>query len=351
MINVDFLLAGCNTRCKHCYVNGGPGPMMPVGDALACIERLDALAAHLPGDVSFTLDHEPVNHPCLGQILRMAAQTRHIENYHHGMTTGVGLMARPDKAAVVQAYLECGYETFGVTLHGGPAHHNEIVRRRNAYEAAIAAGKFLKAHGAKLDVSLMLNRFFPADADMLTAAMEDLQPDYIYFAIPIFTPHRNMLDFEPYRASMETLRQLRGYLLEWRQDEAAILKKAEQSTISAAIEHLRCGPGLRERFSQAQDELYLTLHPDCKLYVGNSGAESRCLGDLRSIDLKAAAEQIRSLPGNRDYGAYYDAGRLPEDGALIETLEKLPPGQIYGDLPSAIYRGLAEMGVPTNILC
>ena len=57
---------------------------------------------------------------------------------------------------------------------------------------------------------------------------------------------------------METLRQLRGYLLEWRQDEAAILKKAEQSTISAAIEHLRCGPGLRERFSQAQDELYLT---------------------------------------------------------------------------------------------
>lgn len=87
-----------------------------------------------------------------------------------------------------------------------------------------------------------------------------------------------------------------------------------------------------------------------KLFVGNSGAENRCLGDLRSIDLKAAAEQIRSLPGNRDYGAYYDAGRLPEDGALIETLEKLPPGQIYGDLPSAIYRGLAEMGVPTNII-
>ncbi len=23
MINIDFLLAGCNTRCMHCYVAGG----------------------------------------------------------------------------------------------------------------------------------------------------------------------------------------------------------------------------------------------------------------------------------------------------------------------------------------
>ena len=44
-INFDFLLSGCNTRCKHCYVNGGPGSMMKSEDALLFIEKLDELAA------------------------------------------------------------------------------------------------------------------------------------------------------------------------------------------------------------------------------------------------------------------------------------------------------------------
>ena len=43
-INVDFLISGCNTQCKHCYVNGGPGPQMGIEDALTCIEKLDATA-------------------------------------------------------------------------------------------------------------------------------------------------------------------------------------------------------------------------------------------------------------------------------------------------------------------
>lgn len=60
IINFDFLVAGCNTRCQHCYVNGGPGPMMPLADALTCLERLDELAACLHNEVSFTLDHEPI---------------------------------------------------------------------------------------------------------------------------------------------------------------------------------------------------------------------------------------------------------------------------------------------------
>lgn len=38
-INIDLLVAGCNTCCLHCYVNGGPSPMMPMDDALLCIEK------------------------------------------------------------------------------------------------------------------------------------------------------------------------------------------------------------------------------------------------------------------------------------------------------------------------
>lgn len=350
MINIEFLVAGCNTRCRHCYVNGGPGPMMPVDDVLLCMEKLDAMAAYLPGDVSFTLDHEPINHPHLDQILYAASHTRHIQNYHHGMTTGVGLMGRKDKKAVIQSYLDCGYHEFGITIHGCAEHHDEIVRRAGAYNAAVAAAEFIKTQGAEISVSLMLNRFFIEDAENISATLKRLQSDYIYFAIPIFTPHRNMPDFEPYRASIKTVEGLRGYLSEWQQDEEKIAETAEKNTVVSAIEQLECGDSLRTLFAQEQDELYLTLHQDCRLYVGNSGVETRCLGDIRSIDLKAAAEIIKSLPGNRDYGAFYDIDALPAAEDLIKAMKSLPQDAVYGDFPSIIYRGLAELNTPTKII-
>ena len=350
MINIDFFVSGCNTRCRHCYVNGGPGAMMPVENALLCIEKLDVLASLIPDNVTFTLDHEPINHPHLDKILYAASHTRHIQNYHHGMTSGIGLIVRKDKEAVIQSYLNCGYNNFGITIHGGAKHHDEIVRRSGAYDAAVAAAGFIKAQGAEIDVSLMLNRFFAEDAETISALLDQLRPDYIYFAVPIFTPHRNMMDFEPYRASLKTLEALSGYLTEWRQDADKIIYTASQNTVSAASEALRQGITLPALFAQKQDELYLTLHQDCRLYVGNSGMETRCLGDLLSMDLKAAAEVIRSLPGNRDYGAFYDVNLLPSADDLIKALEGLPQNAVYGDFPSIIYRGLAALNIPTIIM-
>ena len=350
MINIDFLVAGCNTRCRHCYVNGGPRPMMPVEDAIACIEKLDALAKYLSEEASFTLDHEPMNHPHIDQILYAAAHTQYIQNYHHGMTTGIGLMHRKDKEAVVKAYLDQGYNTFGITIHGSAAHHDEIVRRKDTYNIAVAAASYLKEKGAKIEVSLMLNRHFAEDAGSITAMLDQIQPDYIGFAIPIFTPHKNMMDFEPHRASMETVTALRRYLPQWRQKEAEIIKAAEQNTIASTIARLEQGIDLKDMFAQEQDELYLTLHQDCKLYVGNSGTETQCLGDLRQIDLKATAERINALPGNRDYGAFYDTALLPTTAQLVEALGKLPGNMVHGDIESVIYRGLAALNIPTRIL-
>ncbi len=350
MINIDFLVAGCNTRCQHCYVNGGPGPMMPVEDAIACIEMLDILAKNLSEEASFTLDHEPMNHPHIDQILYAAAHTRHIQNYHHGMTTGIGLMHRKDKDAVVKAYLDQGCNTFGITIHGSAEHHDEIVRRKGAYDTAVAAAAYLKERGAKIEVSLMLNRHFAEDAGSITAMLDQLQPDYIGFAIPIFTPHKNMMDFEPHRASMETVTALSGYLSRWGQKEADIIKAAEQNTIASTIARLEQGIDLKDLFAQEQDELYLTLHQDCNLYVGNSGTETQCLGDLRQIDLKATAERINALPGNRDYEAFYNIVVLPTTAQLVEALGKLPGNMVYGDFESVIYRGLVALNIPTRIL-
>lgn len=347
-INFDFLVSGCNTQCKHCYVNGGPGPLMDIEDVLTCIEKLDAVAQFLPPNTSFTLDHEPMNHPHLDRILNAASKTKYINNYHHGMTTGAGFMGSKNKDAIIQAYFDNGYKMFGITIHGVGAHHDEVVRRPGAYEKAIASAEYFKAKGARVEVALMFNRFFKDDADAISTMLEKLNPDYIWFVIPIFTPHANMKAFEPYRADIEMLKSLECYLPRWNAQD--ILHRAEQHTVEAVVAELKNGMNLHEKFQSPQHELYLTLHQDCSLYVGNTGGETDLLCDLRFSNPQELAERINALPANRDYTAYYNLDVLPTEADLIAALETLPKGNIYGDVESVIYRGLFELNTPTRIL-
>ncbi len=348
-INVDFLVSGCNTQCKHCYVNGGPGPLMQTDDALACIEKLDQIAAFFPQGMSFTLDHEPMNHSEIGKILYAASHTKHITNYHHGMTTGLGLMSRSDKEAVIQAYLENGYNEFGITLHGVCAHHDEIVNRKGAFDKAIAAARFLSQMGCRVQISLMVNRFFAEDAGQLSRLIDDMNVNDIYFAIPIFTPHAKMMRFEPYRVTLETFEKIRRYLPGWRQDAEEILERARKNSVGEAEEKLQ-SIDLHSLWTEKQDTLYLSLHQDCMLYVGNSGVETQALGDLRKLEPEIAAEVIRNLPGNSDYGAFYDVENLPGMENVREAIMALPQDLVYGDFPSILYRAFVDLGIPTKLL-
>lgn len=349
-LNVDLLVAGCNTRCRHCYVRGGPGRRMPLEDLRLCLAKLDEIAALLPFPASFTLDNEPIAHPEIGAILDAASQTAHIRHYHHGMTTGIALMERPDRAELIRRYLDCGCRDFGITLHSGEAHHDEIVRRTGAFRASIEAAAFLRDMGAELNVSLMLNRFFPGDAEEIDRVLRKLEPSFVYFAIPNYTPHADMPGFEPYRATLSDLQALLPRLQDWGQDADALLERAAQCTVAAVKERLEGGLSLRALFEEGQDELYCTVHPDCRLYLGNTGVETACLGDLRRLDAAETAEILAKAPGNRDYGAFYDLAELPGETALIGALERLDPGLLYADLPSVLYRGLAELHIPTRIL-
>ena len=346
-INFDLLIAGCNTRCMHCYVNGGPAKAMKLADALTCLEKLDSLAALLPGPSSFTLDNEPMNHPEICRIIPAAARTKHIRCFHHGMTTGIALMARPDRDAVMQAYLDAGFTDFGITLHGSAEHHDMIVRRPGAFRASVSAAEYMKAQGADISVSLMFNRYFPEDAEEIDKTLSRLQPGFIWFAIPNYTPHRNMPAFEPHRGSLEDLLALCPWLTHWRQNADDLLREA--ATVGSVKERLEQDTNLQALFSAPQAEMYLTVHPDCHLYMGNTGVETRDLGDLRTLDIAETAALISAAPGNRDYGAFYDVTQLPDQSDLVQALARLPQTLLYSDRASVIYRGLAKMGVPTKI--
>ena len=330
-VNFDIIVSGCNTRCRHCYVNGGPGSMMTLEDALLCIEKLDALAELLPFEANFTLDNEPMNHPELDAIIRSAAAVKHIEYYHHGMTTGIALMHRKDRKALMQAYLDCGYNDFGITIHGSAAYHDEIVRREGSYQTAVEAAEFMRSCGAEVGVSLMFNRFFAEDAEEIDALIDRLQPGYIYFAVPNFTPHANMTGFEPYRGSLDIFQQLRPWLIKWRQKEGSL---KEICTVGMFREQIEQGLDIEELFRTPQDELYMTVHQNGNLFVGNTGVETELLGNLRTLDVRQTVEHIRELPGNRDYGAFYDLylklrSLLPRDASPLSS----------GGVRQALWRG------------
>ena len=349
-INFDLLVSGCNTRCRHCYVNGGPGRNMPLDDALLCIEKLDEIAALLPYPASVTLDNEPFNHPDLEAILGAVSSAGHLSYFHHGMTTGIALMRRKDRDAVVRAYLDRGYGTFGITLHGSDDHHDGIVRREGARRTSIDAAEHLRSCGAEVHVSLMMNRFFPEDAEDLDRVLQRLAPSFVWFAVPNYTPHVRMMGFEPLRASLGDLRALEPWLSGWRQDRTALMSEAEGNTVGAVRSQLENGLSLKKLFAREQHELYLTVHPDGLLYLGNTGAETVCLGDLRSLSAVSAADLLRRSPGNRDYGAFYDVEDLPGEEELVLALKRLPQDLLYSDPASVICRGLAELRIPTRIL-
>lgn len=344
-INIDFLVSGCNTRCLHCYVNGGPDSMMDIVDVLLCLDKLNELGEYFQENISFTLDNEPMNHPQIDKILDIASKKSNIVNFHHGMTTGIGLMNRKDKERVVDAYFRNGYRTFGSTFHGVGSNHDEIVRRFGAYGKSISAIKFLKERGARIEVSLMFNRYFSGDVQEIQVMINKLNPNRVDLVIPIFTPHRNMMNFEPYRGNLEDLEK---YLSIW--DSGRLFNQIEYYTPLAIIEQLERGLKLKELFQREQRELYLSLHQDCNLYVGNTGSETLLLGDLRKLEIKSLVGKIKSLSGNRDYTAFYDLKLLPNEEELIKALKAISQENVYGDMESVIYRGLAELNIPTKII-
>ena len=346
-VNFDLIIAGCNTRCRHCYVNGGPGGMMPLASVLGTIEKLDALAELLPYETSFTLDNEPMDHPDICVIIRAAAAAKHIGYFHHGMTSGIALMARKDRDDVMRAYLDQGFREFGVTVHGNAAHHDMIVRRKDARRTAVEAAEYIKTCGAEIGVSLMFNRFFHEDADGIDALLERLRPGWIYFAVPNYTPHGNMMDFEPFRGSLDSLLGLRSHYALWGQKEEKLLE--DVCTPGMLIKRLEEGLDVGEMFERPQEEMYLTVRPDGSLFYGNTGVETERLGNMRTLDVKAAARRILELPGNRDWGAFYDAGTLPGPEEMIRALGRVPADLAYSDMASTVYRAFAEAGIPTVI--
>lgn len=70
---------------------------------------------------------------------------------------------------------------------------------------------------------------------------------------------------------------------------------------------------------------------------------SLCLGG------RGAGRRLPYLPGNSDYGAFYDVEDLPSEGNIREAIKALPQNLVYGDFASILYRAFVDLGIPTKL--
>ena len=145
--NIDILVAGCNTTCKHCYVNGGKAPCMEWEDFKFCMEKLEPVFAYFGKDVSFTLDNELYNHPKAKGILELVEQRYTKNYYHHGSTTGIAILEHPDRADIFEILKRNGWLEASFALHGGRETHDKMVCYDGAMEAIIRASRLFQENG------------------------------------------------------------------------------------------------------------------------------------------------------------------------------------------------------------
>lgn len=279
--NFDILLAGCNTNCRHCYVDGGPANRMPTDLFDLCLDKLLPVFSHFGDRATFTLDNELYLHPDLLHIFSRIKQDCWSHYYHHGSTTGIAFNHRQDREAVWNFQEENDIAFAGVTLHGAKEHHNFITRNPQSFDEAMRYISFVKKHGGKLYISLMLSSFLIEDRDEITAILQTVAPDGVYFAVTLFAPSHRMLDYQKYRATYDDAMKLKGYLSQWNLCESELLDIFQKNHSYALIQELKQHSDFD--FISQPETVYFTIHQNLDLFVGNTGAEIEKVGNMRSL--------------------------------------------------------------------
>lgn len=346
-INFDILLAGCNTNCRHCYVNGGPGPLMATEDFDLCMTKLRPVFAHFGAHATFTLDHELYMHPDLFYIFSRIQRLCWNNYYHHGATTGIAFNHRRDRDAVWQFQREHDIAYSSVTFHGANAHHNEITRNSRSFEEGLEHLQYVRENHGSVYISLMLSSLLVADRDKITELVQTISPDYVYFAIPSFPPTQRMLAYQPYRATYEEALRLEGYLSAWHVSEPDILGRFHAFNTEAIFETLKAHSDFS--FLPQPDAVFLSVHQNLDLFYGNSGVETKKLGNLRTLSSEEILDFLTHCRPN--YTFFPSCFRNPPsyEAFLSDVARNLSPNYIYPDLDSFISYHLLRMNCKPSL--
>lgn len=317
--NIDLIIAGCNTNCRHCYVNGGPGRQMPKADFELCIDKLLPVFSHFDGSISFTIDNELYGHPDALDLLRFVKEKCWPYYSHHGSTTGIAFNHRSDKEELWRFQQENGIGFGCITLHGAEKNHNLITQNPNSFKESLEYASFVKAHRGKLYVALMLTSLLVEDRDEITELLRELAPDETYFAVPLFAPSRRMIDYQAYRAAYDECMKLKGYLRKWNVDESKYLSVFETYNSESILKRMAGKKSFV--LEKMPDSCFLTIHQNLDLFYGNTGAEIAKIGNMNVLTPQDVINYMETCGSNYSYFSN-NFSEMPDYEKFMEYLKR-----------------------------
>jgi len=342
----EITICGCATNCRHCYVNGGPGPIMPYEDYVLCLERLVPALDRLGGDISFNLGNETFCHPRVVGLFQLTDQVcpqffdRRNEDFP---TTGVALLRHRDREHIVQELERKGIRELFFAVHGGRKDHDRMVQRPGRFDQLFETADFLVSRGFHVRFSLMLSRVFAEGLDEIMERVSRYPGAKLYPIVPLYAPTPRLRQYQQYRLEKQELLALCDRLDSWQVDTAKVRKlcaNCSEQVVWAAHKNFAA-----ERSSAPNWAFFHVTH-DLKLYYGNAGMHTRLLGDLRTMNTQQVYEAIAPLGPNYDFDAFYPMEAFDR----LHTMPCPTTDHVYPSRPDCYYAWLDEMGIENLLI-
>ena len=307
--NIDIIIAGCNTTCRHCYVNGGRAKKMGLDDFKLCIDKLSLIFSTLKDKITFTIDNELYNHPDCLKILEYV-QAKAKDNYfHHGSTSGIAILRHKDQKEILDLLKRNKWLDVGLTIHGAKSDHDMIVGHEGAFNELFKAVVLFKKEGFKVWLSLMLNRKMLSNLRELNEILDSMPYDDIISVIPDYFPTPRLRSYQNLRLDQAAYQDLITFLHHRGLKTKELMMKVNEYSEESIIKHLD--------LQKIQDELtskqmvFLHIDQDLDFYLGNTGFSLKKWGNIKDLSSKEILDMILSAQDN-----YYETGTIHYDDLL-----------------------------------
>ena len=359
-ITIDIRISGCATRCWHCYVNGGPGPIMPLEEYRRCLDALipifDRLEKYSFKRIDLWLDYEPLLHPDICEILTITKENfgTHFDTFNFP-TTGIPIATRSDWEEILDTLRMIGTNEIEFTLHGPEHIQNKATNHPRAFELHLLAVRRAQAHGFETALNLMVTK------DMLQHFEETMEVvrrngyERKRAAVPVYEPIPRLRRFEMHRPTLEDVEPFREYLANFCSGDRDakywedVDRYAERNVLRDVLSHPENYPGFAFLESRTPYWIFATVVPGLSIYYGNAGLYHRKLGVLGVDSPESLVECIRKLKPNYQFGGFYDVGALPAPVDVARRFGDAKSGKLYHTVEDVFFRWLDLMDMAGQI--
>jgi len=337
----EITIAGCAANCAHCYVDGGPGAMMPCEDYVLCLEKLVPALDRLQGDIALNLGNETFCHPHAAALFRLTDQIcpRYFDRRGEDFpTTGVALLRHRDRENILLELKRKGISELFFAVHGGEREHDAIVGFSGRYGQLFETADFLTAQGFSVGFSLMLTKAFLPGLDEVMSRILRYPGARIRPIVPLYVPTDRMRRYQQYRASAPELLTICHRLEKYGVDTEKVRRLCRECTQRAIRQR---GMDVDTEYAAAPQWAFFHIDRDLRLYYGNAGMHTQYLGDLRQMDSDAVYAAIAPFGANYDFDAFFPPEAFHR---LAVQLPRLPANDlVYPSRADCYYAWLDEL--------